>query len=718
MYNDIIKLLKERRLKEAFELLNLSASDAGNWLVKSEVENLKTTYGYMLQYAAKGMQDPERDKMYSQLVCKAYELADRVEYIRTYTSGQGHRGELFRTFKRTPPPSYGELCLTLETIAEDMGVVPLMENDEDKRKEKMKALSVRREKTVDTLFDKTWVSDGWTEEEFNEATALLRSVLIPVNDIAVMISAVTMSLLDLFDPRKYQFLLTAYNERTETLLTQRALIGIVLATFHQKERLALYPEFIAALSLFMENPETLRQLHDIQILLLLSRETTKIDKKMREEIIPQMMKNPQFNNSNINVADLDDMEDMNPEWKAGIEKISERIREMGELQMEGADTYMTTFCQLKSYPFFNRMAHWFYPFDKQVPEVAALFDNENISDKSLINLLLESSTFCNSDKYSFCLTVNSIPLAQRQALSMQLDEQNEFMRQNLKEEKKANDASRQYIHDLYRFFKISLFRQEHDDIFANRMSLWENPFLRPLILTDEYRKPIADYLFAKDYVDEAALLYTELTRTGSEDAEVWQKLGFCLQTGKRYEEAIEAYKQADLFKPDHRWTLKHLAQCYKRMQNYEEALSYFLRIEQMQPEDLNLLMQIGQCLTAQCKYNEALNYFFKVEYLTNSPVNAQRAIGWCYFMEKKYDEAIHIYEKIHASSEVRPADYLNAGHACLLRNDLTKALDYYRHTQELCKSYDEFIETYHADKEIMLQHGITEEYFYLIPDLL
>lgn len=99
-----------------------------------------------------------------------------------------------------------------------------------------------------------------------------------------------MSLLDLFDPRKYQFLLTAYNERTETLLTQRALIGIVLATFHQKERLALYPEFIAALSLFMENPETLRQLHDIQILLLLSRETTKIDKKMREEIIPQMMK--------------------------------------------------------------------------------------------------------------------------------------------------------------------------------------------------------------------------------------------------------------------------------------------------------------------------------------------------------------------------------------------------------------------------------------------
>lgn len=719
MYYDIIKLLKERRLKEALGLLGMLASDSGNWQVKSEVENLKTTYGYMLQYAAQGMKDPERDKMYAQIVRKSYELADRAEYSRNNMSGQGHHSDLFRSFKRTPPPTYGELCLTLESITEDMGVVPLMVNDEEKRRAKMKELAQKHEKTVDTLFDKIWISDGWTEEESKEALALLRSVLIPANDLAVMTSAVTVSLLGIFDPRKFQFLLTAYNERQEELITQRALIGIILVTLHQKDRMALYPEFIAALSLFTESPNTLKQIHDIQILLLLSRETVKIDKKMREEIIPQMMKSQQLNKADFRITDLEDMEDMNPEWKADMEKIGERIRELSELQMEGADTYMATFCQLKNYPFFFQIAHWFYPFDKQVPEVAALFEDGQISDQSLINLILKSPVFCNSDKYSFCLTASSIPPAQRQALSMQIDEQNDWMKQNMDSaEKQGNVVCRQYIHDLYRFFKLSTFRKEFDDIFDGSMSLWECAFLKPLILTEEYRKPIADYLFSKNYPEEAARLYREQAELTPENVEVWQKLGFCYQKEKQYAEAIGSYIQADILKPDHLWTLKHLAQCYKRVQDYPKALSFFKHIEAMQPEDLNVLMQIGQCLVEQRKYGEALNYFFKVEYLNENPVYAWRAIGWCYFMQHKYEDAARIYEKLCASDEVRPSDFLNAGHVCLIRNTVAKALEHYRQAKDLCQSYDEFIGIYQADKDIMLEHGITEEYFYLIPDLL
>lgn len=41
------------------------------------------------------------------------------------------------------------------------------------------------------------------------------------------------------------------------------------------------------MKLMEDNPSLLKQLHDIQIIFLLSRETEKIDKKMREEIIPQ-----------------------------------------------------------------------------------------------------------------------------------------------------------------------------------------------------------------------------------------------------------------------------------------------------------------------------------------------------------------------------------------------------------------------------------------------
>lgn len=117
-----------------------------------------------------------------------------------------------------------------------------------------------------------------------------------------------------------------------------------------------------------------------------------------------------------------------------------------------------------------------------------------------------------------------------------------------------------------------------------------------------------------------------------------------------------------MLKPEHIWTLKHLAQCYKRSGDYEKALTYFQRVEEAQPENLNLLLQIGQCLAILRQYDKALAYFFKVEYLEKAPANAQRAIGWCYFMTGKYAEAHRFYEKLLESNETQTSDWLNNGH--------------------------------------------------------
>ena len=86
----------------------------------------------------------------------------------------------------------------------------------------------------------------------------------------------------------------------------------------------MYPELTSALKAFEENHEIVDRLHSILIILLLSRETEKIDKKMREEIIPEMLKNPKLNKTDFKVSDLEDLEDLNPEWEFGMEKVSEK----------------------------------------------------------------------------------------------------------------------------------------------------------------------------------------------------------------------------------------------------------------------------------------------------------------------------------------------------------------------------------------------------------
>lgn len=725
MYQDIIQFLDQKRLKEAFAQLGSLASETNNWKLTSEVETLQTTYGYMLQYAAQGMDDPGRGKMYARLRRTGYELADRAGFIKEQQTAQGYFASKFRNFRQMPLHSFQEIGMTLETIAEDMGVTPLIIADEEKKNAELKALCERQEKTIDELFDKIWTSVQWTEEEAQEAAALLESPLIPANALAVMISAITLSLLMIFDAHKFRFLIQARQQRTEPVITQRALTGILLATYYQSARLALYPELTAALTMLADDASTVEQLHNIQILFLLSRETEKIDRKMREEIIPQMMQNPHLKNPDLKITDIEDLEDKNPEWEKSMSKISDEIRQLSELQMEGADTYMSTFSQLKNYPFFRQAAHWFYPFDRQTADVANIFANGKIEDKSLIDLLLNSTVFCNSDKYSFCLTLNSLPASQREMLSTKLGTQNEMVKENMnklmgnaQDHEKENVASRQYVHDLYRFFKLWMFRSEQHDLFTDGLTFWESPYLRPLLLQNERHKQIADYLFSKDYFREASELYEELTHIQPEEADVWQKLGFSYQKMKQYEKAVSAYLQADILKPDHVWTLKHLAQCYKRMSHYDKALTYLYKVEAIQPDNLNLLLQIGLCLATLRDYDKALQYFFKVEYLDKTPDNAQRAIGWCYFMTGRYEEALRFYGKLLHTSDVQTSDWLNTGHVYAAMNRIPEALKCYREVARHTATHDEFLKIYTADKEALLEQGVTEENIYLIPDLL
>lgn len=156
-----------------------------------------------------------------------------------------------------------------------------------------------------------------------------------------------------------------------------------------------------------------------------------------------------------------------------------------------------------------------------------------------------------------------------------------------------------------------MYRSEMHDIFTDDLALWKCEVLKPLIHTQESLKHIAEYLFSKEYFEQACEIYNELLQYDNLNDDFWRKTGFCYQKMKAYSKALQAYEQADLLKPDHVWTLKQMAQCNKRQQQYQKALECLYKIESMQPENLNLLLQIGQCLANLRMYDKALTYFLK-----------------------------------------------------------------------------------------------------------
>ena len=117
--------------------------------------------------------------------------------------------------------------------------------------------------------------------------------------------------------------------------------------------------------------------------------------------------------------------------------------------------------------------------------------------------------------------------------------------------------SNQYLHDLYRFFKLSVRRQEFRDIFQDKLDFHNVPALDNILYWADVLFPIADFYISKERWEEAVEIYKELEEIGEFEgddiADGYQKFGYVLQKTKQYEEAIQAYLKADTLKPDNIW---------------------------------------------------------------------------------------------------------------------------------------------------------------------
>lgn len=722
-YQHIVSLLEQKRLKEAQIQLEAFLWNCNDWTLRNRLEQAKVSYQYMLQYMRQGVNDPERQKLYRQLLAETRELAEQAR-ISLLDEVSTHYYHALHKNKRNMAAGYGmsSWLKVLESFPDDMAVCQLMPDN----KQSLDSALQRHEETAQYLFLTTWGNSGWTAEEEQEARMYLESELLPVNDLCLFTGAVLLSLMECFDPRKFSWLLDAATH-ADTQVSQRALVIIAIVLHIHPNRLWLYPELEARLSLLNEDGSFGKQLNRVYIQLLRSQETEKIDKKMREEIIPEMMKNVSImRNMKYGFEENMDEDDRNPDWEKAFEEsgLGDKIREMNELQLEGADVYMSTFAQLKSYPFFQNPHNWFYPFDMQHSGIIREFGLKPTGDNAILSLILQSGFFCNSDKYSLCFTMAHIPQAQRNMMLSQMTSQdlNELMDESkssgLRQYAQRPDViSNQYIHDLYRFFKLSQRRHEFRDIFKEEIALHRIPALKDILRKPELLVTIADFHFRKEHPAEALGIYQEVIDMNYADADIFQKTGYCLQKEKRYKEAISAYRKADVLKPDHIWTIRHLATCYRQLRDFASALEYYRKVEAMQPENRNVTFFIGSCLAEQERYEEALQCFFKLDLMENDCIKAWRAIGWCSFVSGKSEQAMRYYEKVLALKPIA-TDYLNAGHVALRLGNMEKAAELYGKAASESGNQETFLDIFDKDKETLIKLGIDENDIPLIRDLV
>lgn len=696
-----------------------------------QIEKVKDTYSNILKHSFSGIEDPERDKIYIYVQRSLLELNDKIkECLLTETSGltiYTMKWSLEKELENQSDETYS--LINNLTFDKELGNI-LKENNIDLSKDKTDDAKITsRQEALKELFNFLWLTDSYKEIENKIIDSICYSEKIPWHDKSLIVSALTLSLLRVFDTKKFTALLNFYHTG-ENQVWQRALIGIVLALYKYDKRIHLYPELEKQILKLSKIDEIDKQFEAILIQIFKSKETEKITKRWEEEILPEMMKMQPKIEENLDLENiLPDkfLEDKNPDWEKVFEDspdLLDKLQNFSEMQIEGSDVFMSAFSKLKHFPFFNEISNWFTPFHKENEYIDLIIEKEETNLQAFVEQLEKSFHMCNSDKYSFCLNLQMIPESHKSMMMEMFNEEMKSMEEIAKDENLLNQFAitksiiTQYLQDLYRFYKLHPNKNEFSDIFKWNFDVQYSDFFNKIITNKQVIRNIAEFLLENEHYDKAVEIFKIIENTEESNIELFEKIGYCYQRLGQYRNALTYYKRAELLDENKAWIIKKIALCHRYLNEHEKALEYYKQAEKLDPENLYIQAYIGHTLIRLEKYDEALKYYFKVEYLAPSNEKIQRPIAWISFVTGKFDSAIKYYNKI-LDKNVNEFDLIHLGHSYWCSKEIQKAIETYKKALEYFKGdFQKFHQSFVEDINYLTKHGIKKLDIKLMKDYI
>ena len=633
-YKSVISLLLAGKLKLAFDKTRLLVYELNRGDIKDNFEDMVRNYRFMLQYFVAGVDDPERKTIYNKQVAKLINLISTLKEELMFRNSTNFE----YTQKRYYPhklhfQSTSALFDSLQYFHKQNELVDTTISLEQSGTTQSR---YNFEKLLPDLFAIYWLSTNFQEEDKAVFQKITHKDYPGIIEKSLITSALTLNLWRMFDEEKLIMLLDIC-QHENIQIRQRALVGLCFIYTKYDDILKFYPSIRNRLVILFDNSTITENLKNIFFLIIGTSETDKITKRMREEILPEVMKMSPIIKDKLDAENLiksDDWGEENPEWNEILEQsgIADKLQELTELQLEGADVYMSTFSMLKNFPFFNETSNWFLPFDPEYSAVESLFQN---NEKSILTAFLNNSIICNSDKYSFCLSVMQMPQTQRKMMSNSFKMESEQLEEITKDETllkpdiAARNIARQYVQDLFRFFRINPHHTDFQDIFKLSLKMHNTTFFSLLSSSSEIKTQVAEYYFTKKLYSQAINLFSEIIQESEPSAALYQKIGFAYQQNSQIHDALQAYLKSDIILPDDVWTIKKIAFCYRIIGDFEKAIEFYKHADFLKPNQVNTKIQIAKCLVRSDKHKEALQAYMEIEQSAPDNEMVLRSISWC-----------------------------------------------------------------------------------------
>ena len=692
--NKTLYLIEQNRISDALQALKADANLVTShraWNIQNKLQQLLQSYNYMLQYFEQGVTDDQRPNVYKNIQRQAILLNEQIGY---------------------------EQRLSISTIEKDntatnqdlIQLVSKLELMQDNNQEHQNCTNI--------LFNKIWrVSGLWTTQEFNTVSQLLSGDTICQNDKLIIISAITLAVLEQFDNLKYNVIISMLASNIWPIRA-RAAVGTVLIAFRKKHILTFFPEISAQLSLLSDNTDICSILCSTWFYFIRTIEVKDIEDTMVQDILPSIVRQSQ--------QTLDELDDLNPEWEklSSDSNLQNTIEQLNKLQEEGADVYISTFRPLMNIPFFYKTINCLRPFDINLPQVATAINKISSGKNTLVQLLEKSFMMCDADKYALCFTLASVNSEQISLFTNQLEEQNELVNSSFKSKLDSmssvaltESAARLYIQDLYRLFTIhwkNYSDQTDNNIFNGNDWFETDTVLSPILSNSNLSNKILDFYIRKGYYDFAYLQCQSIISQydkSSLNYKFYQKFGFATEHKKsnginKWKDAADLYNRADLLKPGQMWTWRHLANAYQHLDMWEKAAEYWESVLNGQQDNIDTLCKTAHAYFMAGDHDKALSLYYKAYYLSPDSSDIVIQIAIILTIQHKSDTANKYIEKINAT-KLSSTDLISYGHVHWLNGHNAQAIKIYRQAKLLViKNNNDWNKTFNDNITILSQQGI------------
>lgn len=674
------KLLEAGRYKDCFTLLRRRLTETPIPGALNKISQNESTYKYMLEYFSRGLSDPGREAMLAEIRQSLFDIAQQIDK----DSSSSDSPEIYFSTLRMCRLRPTLLTSSFDKVKELKAMTDLSLAAGQYPDSFMSQIETEEEK----IFNILWTADSLTSDDYRHVNEAIKNGSLPFTTASLCISAMGLSLMRYYSRDAFLSLIELSKEENVGI-SARALTTLILTLSHWHAEVADDKRVVDALQTLPDIEGMSKKIRNVVKTTVRTRDTDRVSRKMQRDVIPGLMQfGPDIiqrlkkSSEEASFADLE----ANPEWEELLRKsgLEEKLRELTEMQSDGADVMMVAFSNLKSFPFFRQVRNWFLPFTVHHPMLRQL---HTIDDDGVSSLLEMSGLMCDSDKYSFAFSLASMPDAQRKMVLSQMHAQTEQMKEQIQELQALKAGTEfeeeltRYSRDLYRFHKLYPKRAEFFDPFANALDFSAIPVISSIMQSADEVAPIAEFYFKRGYYADALPLLQTVARESAASPHVWEKIGFCLEKSQDGNvEAIEAYMKAQLFNPDSRWISRRLGISYRKAGDFRNAVEY---LEMARPDDgsfdRNLSLLIADTLADSGRWEDSLNELYRVDYETPDDPEVIRRMAKCAFHMSDLEKADKSMKRI-SNIDLTENDYRLMGHIAFLKKDLAEATRLYRLT--------------------------------------